>query len=47
MAGRRVLRNGAEGGTVVPGRTAAGLAGGVAGRLASPGVSYFFGKTPV
>ena len=50
MAGRRVLRIGAEGGAVGPGEgtASAGLAGGVAGRLASPGgVSYFFGKTPV
>ena len=47
MARRRVLRSGAEGGTVVPGGQRPGIAGGVACRLASPGVSYFFGKTPV
>jgi hypothetical protein len=48
MAGRRVLGSGAEGGTVVPGEDSgrASRAGSRAGWL-SPGVSYFFGKTPV
>jgi hypothetical protein len=47
MAGRRVLGSGAEGGTVVPGDSGrASRAGSRAGGL-SPGVSYFFGKTPV
>ena len=48
MAGRRVLGSGAEGGTAgTGGGQRPGIAGGVACRLASPGVSYFFGKTPV
>ena len=49
MAGRRVPRIGAEGGADWAGEELhrPGLAGGVACRLASPGVSYFFGKTPV
>jgi len=49
MAGRRVLRIGAEGGAVWPGEgtASAGLAGGVAGPAGFPRVSYFFGKTPV
>jgi hypothetical protein len=48
MAGRRALRTGAGGGADGPGEgtASAGLAGGVACRLA-PRVSYFFGKTPV
>ena len=48
MAGRRVLGGGAEGGTVVPGKDGgrASRAGSRAGWL-PPGVSYFFGKTPV
>jgi hypothetical protein len=49
MTGRRGVSSGAEGGTVVPGegQRLPGIAGGVACRAASPGVSYFFGKTPV
>jgi hypothetical protein len=50
MAGRRVLRIGAEGGGADgagEGTALPGLAGGVACRLAFPRVSYFFGKTPV
>lgn len=49
MAGRRVLGSGAEDDAVGPGEglDRPGLAGGVAGRLAFPRVSYFFGKTPV
>ena len=48
MAGRRVLRIGAEGGADGPGRDCIGWgsrAGSRAGWL--PRVSYFFGKTPV
>jgi hypothetical protein len=49
MAGRRVLRIGAEGGADGPGEGLHRLgsrAGSRAGRL-PPGVSYFLGKTPV
>ena len=48
MAGRRVLGSGAEGGTAGPGEDSgrASRAGSRAGWL-PPGVSYFFGKTPV
>ena len=50
MAGRRVLGSGAEGGTVVPGGGDCIGRGSRAGSRAGwlpPGVSYFFGKTPV
>ena len=49
MTGRRALGSGAEGGTVGPGegQPGPGIAGGVACRRLPPGVSYFFGKTPL
>jgi len=48
MAGRRVPRIGAEGGTVGRGRDCTGRARGRGrGPAGFPRVSYFFGKTPV
>jgi hypothetical protein len=49
MAGRRVLRIGAEGGAVGPGEGTASAGARGRGRVPAgfPRVSYFFGKTPV